>query len=242
MAIDAATFDHLANPMLASLLTTLAPFAKVVATERAVAARATFRDLPLTGFAGASSADGVAALRELLRAGGPAALLCYDGDEVAALERDLGGRAFPGDVVQMVFVRRSEPWPAERSDVVDLGHGDYPAMRALVDATEPGPLSVDSPSFGRFIGIRDGDALVAMGGLRCQSDQIAELTLICTSPDHQRRGLASRIVTALVDRTLAEGRRPFLHAYAENHPAIAAYEKLGFEHTRRGRLVILGQR
>jgi ribosomal protein S18 acetylase RimI-like enzyme len=255
MSIDGATLDHLANPFLASLLTELAPFSKTLRTADGVAARATLRDLPLGGYAGETRAAGFDALLRLVAEAGPTAVVAYDEDEVRALESECGARAFGGALVQMAFTARPARWPAgDVAQVVDLDDRDYPGMRALVDLTEPGPLSVDSPGFGRFVGIREGGAsaaageidatggLVAMGGLRAQTDRAAELTLICTHPCRQRRGLASRIVATLVDRTRAEGRTPFLHAFETNRPAIAAYERLGFVHSRTGRILIVSGR
>ena len=51
---------------------------------------------------------------------------------------------------------------------------------------------------------------------------------------HRRRGIGEELTRALLDQARAAGAREMvLEVIAENAPAIALYEKLGFETTRR---------
>jgi predicted GNAT family acetyltransferase len=55
-----------------------------------------------------------------------------------------------------------------------------------------------------------------------------EISAVCTHPDHRGKQLAHHLVLAVAGRIRARGDNPMLHAFANNAPAIALYEKLGF--------------
>ena len=55
----------------------------------------------------------------------------------------------------------------------------------------------------------------------------AEVSAVCTDPDHRGRGLGARLVRAVSAGILARGDAPFLHVAATN-PAVALYARLGF--------------
>jgi ribosomal protein S18 acetylase RimI-like enzyme len=239
MPLALAALDHLAHPVVAALLTRQREHAEVVERPGAIAVRARPRFLPMAELWAERLADGLDALAELVARHPATAVVSYDPAEQAALADRLGASpaAFVPPLVQMVFADRPAGWPAH--EVEPLGAADLADMQALVDLARPGPFGEESPRLGRFVGIRRGGRLVAMGGLRIQSDRVAELTAISTHPEARGRGLASQVVAALVDGLLAERRTPFLHVAEENATAIRVYQRLGFRITRRARVMLI---
>lgn len=134
--------------------------------------------------------------------------------------------------VQMVC---AEPLPAAvldeveaARDTVALGETDAADMLSLATRTEPGPFLARTGSMGRFIGVRDGGALVAMAGERFRPPGHIEVSGVCTDPRWRGRGLARRLSAEVTARIQAEGLTPFLHAWTTNPAAIALYQALGF--------------
>lgn len=113
-----------------------------------------------------------------------------------------------------------------------LGDADAAEMLALALLTKPGPFRARTHTLGRFVGIRDGDRLVAMAGERLQIEGFVEISGVCTHPEYRGRGYGAALMRAVGARIIADGETPFLHTYANNTGAIALYRALGFE-TRR---------
>ncbi|RME83740.1 MAG: GNAT family N-acetyltransferase, partial [Caldilineae bacterium] len=83
-------------------------------------------------------------------------------------------------------------------DVRALTAHDLPAM---LDLAHRGGLMVFGPSSlkrGEFFGIEREGRLVCMGGVQNRLPGAVEIGSIVTHPDFRRRGLATRLVTALV--------------------------------------------
>ncbi|MDQ1508868.1 MAG: hypothetical protein QOG50_712 [Actinomycetota bacterium] len=110
-----------------------------------------------------------------------------------------------------------------------LGAHDVPEMLALVERTKPGPFTTRTIELGTYIGVRDGDDLVAMAGERLHPPGFTEISAVCTDASHRGRGLASRLVRAIVEGIWARGEKPFLHLTLENEPAHRIYAALGFD-------------
>ena len=129
--------------------------------------------------------------------------------------------------VQLVLDRL--PAVPVTADVVALGAADADEMVALAKLTEPGPFEARTPELGGFIGVRDDDGrLVAMAGERMRPEGYAEVSGVCTHPDHRGRGYAAMLSAVVADRIVARGETPFLHAFTSNRAAVALYERLGF--------------
>ncbi|MBM9465668.1 GNAT family N-acetyltransferase [Nakamurella leprariae] len=117
---------------------------------------------------------------------------------------------------------------ADDPDIARLGMDDAAAMAELVDRTRPGPWRPRTPELGTYLGIRAEGRLIAMAGERLRPTGWTEISAVCTDPDFRGRGLATRLVLALVLGIRERGEQPFLHASADNVTAIRVYENLGF--------------
>ena len=121
---------------------------------------------------------------------------------------------------------------APDDEAVRLTADDVPEMLALVERTRPGPFLPRTVELGTYLGVRDDDGvLVAMAGERLHPPGWTEISAVCTDPAARGRGLATRLVRALVHGIRGRGERPFLHGAADN-PAIGLYESLGFRFRR----------
>jgi ribosomal protein S18 acetylase RimI-like enzyme len=118
---------------------------------------------------------------------------------------------------------------AEYAEAVRLTAADVPDMLDLVARTEPGPFRPRTIELGTYLGIRRDGRLIAMAGERLRPPGWTELSAVCTDPAFQGRGLASRLIGAIVAGIHARGEIPFLHTGADNTTAIRLYERLGFE-------------
>ena len=132
-----------------------------------------------------------------------------------------------GEVVQLTAERFA---PVAAGSVVfrDLIIADVPQMIDLVSLTRPGPFAQRTIEMGHYIGVFDGDRLVAMTGERLRMDGFGEVSAVCTHPEYQGRGIAKALVSIIGSEVVARGEVPFLQAYTSNAAAIATYVRLGF--------------
>lgn len=115
-----------------------------------------------------------------------------------------------------------------RADVVRLGPDDAQEMMDLVSLTEPGPFFTETHQLGTYLGVREEGRLIAMAGERLQTDQVSEISAVCTHPGARRRGLAALLTSVLMDEIRERGQLPLLHVAETNIPAVKVYEQLGF--------------
>lgn len=118
--------------------------------------------------------------------------------------------------------------PLPGPGLVELGPADVPAMLALAERTRPGPFWQRTHEMGRYVGIRDGDRLVAMAGERLRPPGSAEISAVCTAPEARGRGLAAALVADVAREIHARGEQAFLHVIATNTTAVRLYQRLGF--------------
>jgi predicted GNAT family acetyltransferase len=111
---------------------------------------------------------------------------------------------------------------------VTLTDVDVPDMLALVAEARPGPFLARTVEFGGYVGVRHDDRLVAMAGERLRPRGFTEVSAVATHPDHRKKGLAERLVRAVVHAATARGDVPFLHAAVSNTNAVRLYESMGF--------------
>lgn len=129
--------------------------------------------------------------------------------------------------VQMVLAQ-APPAKASPHAIIALGDADAAEMLDLATLTRPGPFRARTHLMGRFLGVREGGRLIAMGGERLALEGFTELSGLCTHPDFRGRGYGEALMRAIIDRLSGEGVTTFLHAYADNTGAIALYRRMGF--------------
>ena len=131
---------------------------------------------------------------------------------------------------QMVAERLVAP-PGDAT-IRPLTTSDVPAMLGLIELARPGPFSAGTVELGGYVGVFDGDDLVAMAGERMRVTGWTEVSAVATHPDARRRGLGAFLTHHVARRIAADDRTPFLHVAAGNDAAQRVYERLGFV-TRR---------
>ena len=129
---------------------------------------------------------------------------------------------------QLVYNKPAEPAPIG-PEIILLTSQHVPQMLALTAKTAPGPFANRTIAFGHYEGIFDGDDLVAMAGQRLHAYEFAEISAVCTHPDHVSKGYARHLLMRQICRIQAASGTPFLHVKAENQRAIHLYEAMGFE-------------
>ncbi|WP_375196918.1 GNAT family N-acetyltransferase [Sphingobium sp.] len=122
-----------------------------------------------------------------------------------------------------------------------LTDDDAAEMRALALMTKPGPFLPLTHRLGRFIGIRDQGKLVAMAGERMRVPGFAEVSGVCTHPDHRGKGYAKALMQIVARAMLERGETPFLHAYAAHEATVALYETLGFHVRARMHMMVIAK-
>ena len=131
---------------------------------------------------------------------------------------------------QMVAEDGGGDHAAEQHQVIELTPADVPDMSVVYAATRPGrTLCQKIQKLGTFVGIREGDRLVAMGGVRLHLAGYREITTVATLPDHEGRGYGTAVMRALMARIHGKGERPFLTVRTDNTRAIEIYRRLGFK-------------
>ena len=129
-------------------------------------------------------------------------------------------------IIQMQFDSLHSPGDP-RDDLTTLGESDVKDMLELAEVAQPGPFGQRANRLGRYIGYRDRDRLLAMGGERFRVPGFVELSGISVHPDARGAGLGSAITLHLVRSAIARGETPFLHVFPDN-PAVSLYRSLGF--------------
>ena len=85
-----------------------------------------------------------------------------------------------------------------------------------------------SNRLARYLVVRIGERLVAFAGLWLMADE-AHVTTFAVHPDWRRRGIAQRLMVALVELSLEIGaQRMTLEVRAGNDAAQALYRRFGF--------------
>ena len=113
-------------------------------------------------------------------------------------------------------------------EAVVLGAADVPEMLELVQRTQPGPFLPRTVELGTYLGLRHEGRLIAMAGQRLNPPGWIEVSAVCTDAEFRGRGLAGRLVRAVVADVRERGATALLHTGAHNTGAIRLYEELGF--------------
>ena len=113
-------------------------------------------------------------------------------------------------------------------EIVSLGPSDVGQMLSLTKLTNPGPFLARTIEFGGYLGIFNGQQLVAMAGHRLHAGPYKEISAVCTHPDFTGKGYGKALMLYEVRQIIQQGCIPFLHTRMDNHTAISLYKKLGF--------------
>jgi ribosomal protein S18 acetylase RimI-like enzyme len=116
--------------------------------------------------------------------------------------------------------------------LVPLTEEHLPQMLELTALTKPGPFFAQTIQFGGYVGVFDGDQLIAMGGERLKVPGYTEVSAICTHPDYRGRQLARHILSHVSQQIIHRGEVPFLHSLTTNEPALKVYQQLGYRPNR----------
>jgi len=131
---------------------------------------------------------------------------------------------------QLLF--RGDPAALDPGDAVSLGSSDLAEMQALARREKMTAFERDPLAQRRWYGVRRQGELVAQGGTHLMLSHAVEIGNIVTAHAHRRQGYGSQVVAALVRALHPQGKAIFLHVFKDNAPAIACYERLGFEPLR----------
>ena len=129
--------------------------------------------------------------------------------------------------VQMVYdvnIPHNEPVP----QLTSLTDEHIPQMLALTKLTNPGPFAGRTIDFGHYFGIFKEDKLIAMAGQRLHAFNYAEISAVCTHPEHTGKGYARQLLVHHINRIKSVSEIPYLHVRTDNERAISLYESLGF--------------
>ena len=208
----------LSNPFWQALTTEQASFAVVKGSLRSFPSE-------VAPFC-AVEREGQAVDAETLRAAMAGAAVRYF---VGQLPRVPSGFRVSGPITLLQMAAPATSTPADGQPLPRvLGPDDVDAMVALTGLVFPGFFRRRTIEMGRYMGVVQAGALVAMGGERLALPGYRELSAICTHPAHTGKGYGRTIVRLLASRILAEGRAPFLHVRDTNAGARRLYEALGF--------------
>lgn len=174
-----------------------------------------------------NTADSFRLLYEMLPHNGPVLFVTPVETEIPATWKVL--QLIKG--LQMVYdvVKTQDEMQIE---LVPLTDKHVPQMLALAKLTNPGPFAEKTIDFGHYQGVFENDKLVAMAGQRLHVFNYAEVSAVCTHPDHTGKGYARQLLLYHINRIKAASGIPFLHVRYDNERAIKVYENLGFS-TRR---------
>ncbi|TSJ43704.1 GNAT family N-acetyltransferase [Mucilaginibacter corticis] len=128
---------------------------------------------------------------------------------------------------QMVYT--GDAFDVDTTNLVALTDDHVPQMIELTKLTNPGPFGLHTIDFGHYYGIFEGDKLVAMAGQRLNPLPYAEISAVCTHPNHNGKGYARQLMQFHVNRIKQAGEIPFLHVRDDNTRAIKVYQDLGFK-------------
>ena len=120
-----------------------------------------------------------------------------------------------------------------------LSKADVQQMRALAQATEPGPFRKRTIELGGYRGIRDAGRLVSMSGQRISLTGFTEVSAVCTYPEYRGRGYAGALVAAVARSLFEHNITPFLGVRQDNAGAISVYQRVGFRIRRTLYVVVL---
>ena len=124
-------------------------------------------------------------------------------------------------------------------EIIPMNETHVPAVAALEkccfcdpwsEKSVAGELSNDLSLW--LVAVEEGEVAGYVGSQTVLGE--TDMMNVAVSPDHRRRGIAERLITALVEALRERGSHCLtLEVRASNAPAIGLYEKLGFSQVGR---------
>ena len=139
-----------------------------------------------------------------------------------------GWRVMSRSNILQLFPTGEIPDPDEDAGRV-LGARDRSAMQDLTRIAFPDFFRARTAELGVYLGIFDGEQLIAMAGERMAVEGLQEISGVCTHPAHAGRGHARRLTRALLARHKTRGVGSFLHVSEGNAAARKLYDSMGFK-------------
>jgi GNAT superfamily N-acetyltransferase len=111
-----------------------------------------------------------------------------------------------------------------------LTAADAAAVDELLDAANPHSFARPGvPGVAAWLGIRDGERLLAAGALQRMHDGTLHLRGVGVRPEARGQGLGTALSAALTDHALLHGSGvATLGVYSDNAAALAVYSRLGY--------------
>ncbi len=103
----------------------------------------------------------------------------------------------------------------------------YPEMWGEIKSNNIRNLISSSPET-IWLGIKNEDKLISFGYATLTPD-VNHITWIATSPEHENKGYATSIISALVEKCLAVADTTIIYVMDDNAPANRVYSKVGFK-------------
>ena len=113
----------------------------------------------------------------------------------------------------------------DAEDIAGLMHESYPKMWSEISAESVKALFAVKEAV--WLGIKQDGKLAAFG-YAMLTPKVSHVTWIATSPQHQNKGYATSIVSALVKECLAAAEAAIIYVMDENNTAKGIYFKVGF--------------
>lgn len=170
----------------------------------------------------------VAAVEAWYDARGARPLITMSGGVTKRLDAELAARGWAAEAETAVMTKRIEPFAYDgAAQVVDTPSGDLLEQAGHGDPEVVAQVWGSGPRRG-YAEIRRDGRLAARGRGAVGGDLVA-ITTIGTLPELRRRGLGADILHALEAWGAENGAvRAALQVEADNGPAIAMYERLGY--------------
>jgi len=86
-----------------------------------------------------------------------------------------------------------------------------------------------TPGMEAWLGVRDAEVLVAVGGVLRQPDGTGHVRAVAVAPDHRGRGLGRELSRALTRAAMADTGVASLGVYVDNEAAVRTYRGLGYD-------------
>lgn len=112
--------------------------------------------------------------------------------------------------------------------IIELDQRHREDVLALTALVYPHYFRARTMALGRYFGMYVDGRLAAIVGERLGTPDAREMSAICTHPDFLGRGYARRLTAFLGNRTLEEGKQPFLHVAYANPRAKLLYQRMGY--------------